>query len=234
MNVNIKRGAFLLLTAAIAQACSDAAKDDMGAGGSGGSGGSGVSGGSGGKAGSAAMAGNSAAGESAAGQSSQAGAGAGEGGAMNAGGASASDAGAGGEAGGLACDDSVGTPGDCTKIADIANCNGGFEQSYCTAAGTNLKPKVAAAAVSCMLGFSDCNVDNVYTCVQTALGTACPDTTTDAFCVTAQATCNPHETVTVAGCHALVDGLSAAGLASVHSCVESGCTYGLWSCIESI
>jgi len=231
MNVNIKRGAFLLLTAAIAQACSDAAKDEPATGGSGGMGGSSVSGGTGGKGGSGGSKAG-AAGESAAGQSSQAG----EGGAppAQAGAGGASEAGAGGEAGSLACDDSVGTPGDCAKIADIKNCNGGFEQSYCTAAGTNLKPKEAAAAVSCMLAFTDCNVDLVYTCVKTALGKACPDPTADDFCVTAQATCNPHETLTVADCHALVDGLSATGLDSVHSCVENGCTFGLWSCVESI
>jgi hypothetical protein len=32
----------------------------------------------------------------------------------------------------------------------------------------------------------------------------------------------------------MVDGLSDAGSTAVSSCVEGGCTFGLWSCIEGI
>jgi hypothetical protein len=84
-----------------------------------------------------------------------------------------------------------------------------------------------------MLASPNCTAD-FYGCVRSALGSACPDASANDFCTTAVATCNPQEALDLAGCHALVDGLSATGLDSVHSCVESGCNFGLWSCVEGL
>ncbi|HEY3493501.1 MAG TPA: hypothetical protein VGK73_02400 [Polyangiaceae bacterium] len=256
----IKRGAFLLLTSALAhQACVVNDDDDGGEGGEAGetSGGSSSGGKSGGKSGSAGTgtsgssgsSGSGSGGEAGAAQAGQPGTGgddgaSGEGGSPSEAGSGGSAGepqggqggqpqGAGGEGGEPSCDDSSGTPGDCTAF-DETDCS--FERSYCTSAGTFLKPRVAEAATECMLADADCSTSGIdpYACVRTALEGACPDAANDAFCAYAVTLCDPQESLDAAGCHALVDGLNEDGLASVTSCVEDGCTFGLWSCVESL
>lgn len=253
----IKRGAFLLLTSALAhQACTVKNEDNgddggeagesnagRGAGGKSGSAGSGSSG----KSGKAGSAGSAQAGESGAGgegatsgQGPTAGeagsggsAGEAQGGQGGDGQGGEATAGAGGEGGAPSCDDSAGTPGDCTAF-DETDC--GFERSYCLDAIAHLKPKVAEAATACMLEDTDCSTSGIdpYACLRTALGGACPDATNDEFCADAVVACNDGEAIDAAGCHALVDGLNEDGLALVTSCVDDGCSFGLWSCVESM
>jgi hypothetical protein len=247
----VKRGAFLLLTSALAhQACTIETVDDDDDGGEGGTSAGTSAGGkagsagsagsnSGGKSGAAGSAGSAAAGDAGAGGEGAAsgeGPDAGEGGMVGGGqGGQAGEAptGAGGEGGTPACDDSVGTPGDCTAL-DETDCS--WERSYCVAAGMYLDPKVAQKATTCMLEDASCLTSGIdpYACVRTALEAACFDLENDAFCTEAVEMCSPAETINLADCHALVDGLNPDGFALVSSCVEDGCSFGLWSCVEGV
>jgi hypothetical protein len=109
------------------------------------------------------------------------------------------------------------------------NC-GTWAIDYCDSAVANLKPAVAEAAVDCMLSITDCMDPSPYTCVGSALEGACPDATADADCATVETACGD----TQDECHAMIDGLSTAGRTAVMGCVNAGCEYGLWSCIESL
>jgi hypothetical protein len=93
-----------------------------------------------------------------------------------------------------------------------------------------LKPAVAEAAVDCMIAITDCFDPNPYDCVADALADACPDATADADCATVVDECGD----TLDECHAIMDGLSASGRSDVMDCVNDGCEYGLWSCVESL
>lgn len=239
--MNIQRGTFLALTAAIAQAACTVVQN-TGTGGTGGT--TGGTGGSAGVAqggqsigGSAGTAGSTASEGGAAGTAgSTASGGGGAGGATGgSGGATGGSGGAtGGSGGATSCDDSVGTPGNCANLNSVPNCAGQWQELQCQAAVTNFKPKVAAAATACILQITDCATTTIdaYTCQKTALAAACADATADSACAQAATACS--DAVTSAACHAMVDGLNATGLAAVTTCIESGCTYGLWSCIESL
>jgi hypothetical protein len=229
--MNIKRGAFLILTGVLAhQACSSTeldGDDDNSTGGSskGGSSKGGSSGGS--KSGSGGEGGG--VGGEATSSGATGGAEAGGGGADTAGGSGptgGTDAGGAGGDGGQ-CDDSVGNVPDCEDASP--ECTYGFD--YCKALATGLKPKIAEAAVKCFIEANECD-DYAYECAATALATACPVPENDDFCEEAAAICG--DGLTTAECHGLVDGLSEDGFAQVYSCVEGGCPYGLWSCIESL
>jgi hypothetical protein len=157
---------------------------------------------------------------------------AGNGGATTGGTATAGSGGAAAGAGGTAgasCLGDTGTPADCAPVESIPGC-GTFGLSYCNSAVTNLKPGVAQQAVACMLALTD-TCGPPYDCLRSALGQACPDSTADDLCTQALASCTSDIT-TAAQCHALVDGLNATGRDAVVTCVEGGCSFGLWSCLE--
>jgi hypothetical protein len=241
--MEIKRGAFLVLTAAIAQVGCTVIQNTN----TGGAGGATTTGGTGGSAGTAqggqstaGTAGSTASEGGAAGTTSQGGM-AGSAGSTASGGSAGSSA-TGGAGGGSSCDDSVGTPpANCDALQSVTNCTaGGWEETYCETALADLKPKVAEAVSGCILAITDCGTTTVnpYACWRDGLAAACPDSNTETDYICSMAGSSTYCTVTTdsAACHAIVDGLNATGLAAVHTCVESGTTtcYSLWSCIESL
>lgn len=250
----IKRGPFLLLTAALAQqACASDDKDNgtstntntTSSGGTGDGGSSTTEGGSGGTFSTSSGGGSGgtmagAAGETdtggAAGEQGTSGGSAGQagesgdtGGTSASGGTGGTGGGAsGGTGGGGTCDDSVGSPASCAETG----CTD-FSLDYCNVAVANLKPAVAEAAVDCFAASETCSSTDAYECVGDALAGACPDPYQDVFCADAVTACS-FETITEEECHMMVDGLNDYGIAQIYSCVEAGCEFGLWSCVESL
>lgn len=130
--------------------------------------------------------------------------------------------GGGGGAGGASCDDTVGTPAACTTVA--SDC-----EPYCNAAHTNLKPAVAEAAVECLALDQSAYCLTGYSCISQALADACPDPSTQSDCATVATNCSePGDPA----CEDVLDGLNSTGRAEVMSCVDDGCTFGLYSCME--
>jgi hypothetical protein len=192
---------FLLLSAAIAAAsCTINSKegDDDGAGGAGGTGNQGGAGATGGGEGGTGATGGSATG---------------------------GGGGAGGGTGGGGCDDSMGTPAECTSLG--TDC-----QPYCEAATNKFKPAVAEAATTCLAASTDCILDG-FKCQVEALKGACADSSADDECATAEAACPPP----VAGeptCHELMDGMTQAGRDALLACAQTDCSFGLYSCAEGV
>lgn len=251
----IKRGPFLLLTAALAQQACASDDDDSAtsndntttsSGGTSDGGSSASEGGSGGTSdgGSSASEGGSggttagAAGETdaggAAGEQGSSGGNAGQAGESGDTGGTSATGGTGGTSGGTGgtggstCDDSVGAPGNCEETG----CTD-FSLDYCNVAVANLKPAVAETAVDCFAASDTCSSTDAYECVRDALAGACPDPYQDVFCADAVNTCTS-DAITEQECHMMVDGLNDYGIAQIYSCVEAGCQFGLWSCVESL
>lgn len=249
--MKLDRSAFLVLVGTIAAAgCSttnnngtDGAGGSSGSGTGGGGGGGGSSGsgsGSGGKGGGAGSASGGKAGSGTDGGKADS--------ATDGGGTtrdSATDAGAdanngadanGGGDGATSCDDSAGTPGSCTPIGSSACWSWG--SSLCNSSATLMKPKVGAAAVACMLALPDttCTGDDPYTCVNAALGAACPDSAADAACTKYIADCASAASMTAEQCHKMLDGFTAEGRLALATTMGSDCYtgFGLWSAIESL
>jgi hypothetical protein len=143
----------------------------------------------------------------------------------------------GGEGG--VCDDTVGSAADCSTLADAGNADAGCGTTaaqQCAALNTNLKPKVARAALACALAAADVCPQSFYTCAKQALNAACADSTANADCTDIVGNCSG---ATAADCHALVDGLNATGRQAVVTCSQSTsspCTgaAGIYSCVEGI
>jgi len=115
----------------------------------------------------------------------------------------------------------------------LTDCGEFFELPYCQSASSDLKPKVAAATVDCLI--ADACAGNAYECWKTALAAACADPTADAICdeiVTACAATTP--AVTAAECHSYLDGMTQAGRDAMKACAEDDCSIGLWSCVEGL
>lgn len=145
-------------------------------------------------------------------------------GAVGGSGGEAATGGSGGQGGGV-CDDSQGSPAECTSVP--VDCD-----PYCQAAHNNLKPFIAELAVDCLtVATGYCNEG--YECFGEALGYACYDATADDDCATAVTACT-YETITTDDCHALLDGLTDTARDEVMACVDDGCDFGLWSCVEGV
>jgi hypothetical protein len=234
----IKRSAFLLLTAALAQqGCGGDDTDDAKKGGTAGTGGTdGAGAGAGGAPDNQAGSTMSAAGNGEAGSTGALGGAGGESlggaglGGEASGGVGGAMGGAGGDGGMTSCDDSVGTLADCSII-----CTDEFAKNWCDSVLVNLKPAVAEAYSDCIAQGTQCD-DFKYECVSGALAGACPVADNDLYCSELVDLCDGGAyPIDAAGCHALIDGLSETGMTGFHSCIESdGCSFGLWSCVENL
>jgi hypothetical protein len=129
-----------------------------------------------------------------------------------------------GGSGGGTCDDSVGAPAACTTVT-------GDCEPYCNAAHANLKPAVAEAAVACLVLDQASGCYGGYDCIKQALAAACPDPATQSDCATVGTECSePGDP----SCEDVLDGLTTAARAEVMTCVNDGCSFGVWSCTEGV
>ena len=63
-----------------------------------------------------------------------------------------------------------------------------------------------------------------------ALGGACLDAAADVPCRAIAKSCK----TSLDECRGLLSGMNAAGRAKMSACAAQGCSYGLWSCVESL
>lgn len=129
-----------------------------------------------------------------------------------------------------ACADDQGAPGDCKK----ANCKSlPFICDQCEAYKKYFKARIAQRAVACVVGQTKAESRDgckTYECGDAALKTACPDAAADAACRTIAPRCR----ATIDECRSLLAGMNAQGRAKIQTCAQSGCSYGLWSCVEGL
>ncbi|MBL8609038.1 MAG: hypothetical protein JNL38_17055 [Myxococcales bacterium] len=128
-----------------------------------------------------------------------------------------------------ACSDDVGKPGDCKK----ANCSLQFVCTQCEAYKKYFKPRVAERAVACIVGQTRNQARDgcrTYQCGDEALGGACLDAAADVPCRAIAKSCK----TSLDECRGLLSGMNAAGRAKMSACAAQGCSYGLWSCVESL
>jgi hypothetical protein len=133
----------------------------------------------------------------------------------------AAPGGAAGAGGAAACDDTVGSA-TCDGVT--AACT-----SYCNAALSNLKPAVAAAAVTCLEADQTDNCDAGYTCLADATAKGCPEDVA-ADCTAAETTCTSPD-ASDPPCSQLLSGFSAAARAQVITCTAESC-FSVYSCAE--
>lgn len=94
-------------------------------------------------------------------------------------------------------------------------------------------PLVAVAAVSCMTSLTSkevCDAAQTESCARTALAQACPDSTVSQLCQVAAGPCK----ISLSDCSALLSGLNDPGKEGVARCVATGCTAGLYACIDGL
>jgi hypothetical protein len=134
------------------------------------------------------------------------------------------------------CDDSVGSAGACADYADggtgPADAGDGgsvcLSSAFCDSTLANLKPKVAQAAIACVVALPTCESGaGIDTCVETALAGACADTTGKAACDQIASVCGDAGAdagVSPADCQKYTAGLTAAGRTAFVACMtESAC-----------
>lgn len=136
---------------------------------------------------------------------------------------------------GACLDDGAATPDDCAKMqaADKSCAPFPFPTQKCAAYKQYFKPKVAAAAVSCMNGLSSkqvCDGSQSYTCGNGALNQACVDQSVAQLCGVAATSCK----TTAQDCTAMLSGLNDAGRTAVAQCIAQGCAAGLYPCVEGL
>jgi hypothetical protein len=132
---------------------------------------------------------------------------------------------------GSCLDTSAATAGDCTKFTNPSSSSCSFAQSKCSAYNTYFNPKVAAQAYSCMQGASNvCSGTAPYDCGKSALQQSCPDPNVATLCQAYAGLCKTDANT----CSSLISGLNATGRQKVAQCVSSGCSAGLYSCIEGL
>ena len=132
------------------------------------------------------------------------------------------------------CNDNAGNPGDCKRVKLAGGCSSfPFICDKCESYKQHFKPRVAERAVSCTLALSGKQLGSgcdTYACGDEALKSACPDASAQAACHNIAKQCK----TTLAECSQMLSGMNQAGRAAVATCAASGCSYGLWSCIEGM
>ena len=103
----------------------------------------------------------------------------------------------------------------------------------CNAYKAYFTPKVAATAVTCMTALSskqECDATQSDNCAKAALAQACPDSSVAQLCSIAAAPCktNPGD------CTTMISGLNDAAKQQVAQCVATGCSAGLYACIQGL
>jgi hypothetical protein len=161
------------------------------------------------------------------------------GGSGNEGGSNGGSGGGVGGQGGGACDDSVGAPGDCMTTPINACSEGSIDIALCDQAILYFKPRVAEAAVACILASeATTTCEDIYACRNDALAAACADDTTDALCADFAGSC----AITEAECHSFVDGMNGDGRTavetqcgpSVEGCLGGGLYLSLEECVNNL
>jgi len=140
------------------------------------------------------------------------------------------------------CDDTVGTPGDCTMIApsDEATCGADlFARDHCAEIKDAFKPKVAEAAVACMLKLTAievCDAGKTYKCAHDAIVAACPDATAGTACDAIVAGCAGASFVpTKDDCMKELAGMTTVGRDKMVLCMKTSCVAsGLYGCEEGL
>ena len=135
------------------------------------------------------------------------------------------------------CLDATAAPvGDCGAMkAPDPSCGpaGAVAGQMCTTFKTYFDPLVAAAAVSCMTSLTPkevCDASQIEGCARGALAQACPDPTVSQLCQVAAGPCKINQS----DCGGLLAGLNDQGKEGVAKCVATGCSAGLFGCIETL
>ncbi len=132
------------------------------------------------------------------------------------------------ESSGSGCNDALGAPGSCAAIT--SSCGEGIGLKVCNSTKASLKPKLAEAAVTCMLATPCASSSSLYlSCATESLHTACPDATADATCAGWVSMCGSMG-ATAAACHLSIDGLTPAARQSVVP--NCSCALGLDGCVQ--
>lgn len=99
--------------------------------------------------------------------------------------------------------------------------------TYCNNIVAHYKLGVAQVAVTCLRDLPSCSdVLDVNLCVDRALGQACKDTTSPAYCTPLVKPCDPNaggfgSLIDQAGCESFANGLSASGRTALSDCIQS-------------
>ncbi len=128
-----------------------------------------------------------------------------------------------------ACDDSVGTPGDCPPLGlpTVEGGCGSYANFRCGEFKQSMKPRVAQAAVACLakLGPAErCNAQRVNLCGHMALMNACSETKTPDVCPRILEACAAAPIVpSIADCERTLSGMNATGRERMLACVKKHC-----------
>jgi hypothetical protein len=135
---------------------------------------------------------------------------------------------------GARCDDSKGHPAACSGVNITGGCASfPFICDQCESYRQNFKPRVAERAVACVIAQNKGTSGEpcaTYACGDAALSAACIDPSADAECRAIASACH----TSLDECRGLLSGMNATGRAKVATCAAQGCSYGIWSCIESM
>ena len=133
--------------------------------------------------------------------------------------------------------DASGTPGSCSALKFDKSCAPfPFVNDACNDAIKYYKPKIAERAVACIGKQSPkklCDAMNTYNCKDSALRSACADSGADAQCLQILGACKG---TSMSECRGYLSGMNDVGRAAMVKCMtaKSGCSYGLYSCTESL
>jgi len=134
------------------------------------------------------------------------------------------------------CHDDIGSPASCSGMNVSGGCGATpWAMSECNAWGRNLKPAIAARAVSCELALSGtavCDSCTAYRCGYESLMSACVDRSAAADCRRIAQAC---PSATTDACMAFLSGMTPAGRTKMLACMtQSRCAFGLYSCSEGL
>ena len=137
-----------------------------------------------------------------------------------------------------ACDDSVGTVGECPPpgFPTVEGGCGSYAHTRCGEFKRAMKPRVAAAAVECLNKLKPqerCDANRVNLCGHLALMNACPEKTTLSECDTVTAACGPSPIApSSAECRQTFSGLNDQGRKDLALCMRTHCfDKGLLGCV---
>ena len=145
------------------------------------------------------------------------------------------------------CNDEQGAaPQGCAALLADASVCGRYAFGACGGLRALLKNRVAAAAVSCVLGLPEADLCHGATarCGETALKVACDDPGADAPCKLIVDVCGgdggggagadagvPRSGTTMAQCKAFLSGMKASGRDKMQGCMTSTC--GFYPCADA-
>lgn len=110
-------------------------------------------------------------------------------------------------------------PTECTSSSSCS--------AYCSNVRDHYKLGIAQTAIACIAQLGGCsNVGEVGNCVDKAIGRACKDSTSPAYCSPLVTSCDPAagqsgSNVDEDGCERFANALSAAGRSTFSGCIQS-------------